>query len=313
MMKIAIDCGHGYVKGLSESGGRVVFPSLISPAPAGVDLGEFGKSEVTRIDGQPFLVGEPARAYAAPLWSREKSADADTLRLILVATAMLGASGPVVMATGLPLSWFGSQKKAFRESLLGYGGTVQLAEKPAQRLWIESVKVLPQGAAAAIATLTGPVTSTETWLILDVGYRTSDYLIVQRYSSSPIEIKTDQAGSLENGMHSAVQTLVRACEATYHLPFGESELEAAHHITVRGERITLSPLRQQAQDTLSARIHDELRLRLGEQLDRLDGVLVTGGGGQALYPALQPLFGVCQLASDSQWANAKGYLSILRM
>ncbi len=35
MIKIAIDAGHGYTKAFSQSGERVIFPSLIAPAPAG--------------------------------------------------------------------------------------------------------------------------------------------------------------------------------------------------------------------------------------------------------------------------------------
>ncbi len=43
--KLAVDAGHGYVKALSESGRRVLFPSLIAPAPPGLDLGDFGRAE----------------------------------------------------------------------------------------------------------------------------------------------------------------------------------------------------------------------------------------------------------------------------
>lgn len=309
--KIAIDCGHGYTKALSQSGERIIFPSLICPSPPRVDLGDWGRAALITIDGQPVLVGEPARRYATPLWSRDKAADPETLRLILVAAAQLGAVGPVHLATGLPLSWFGSQRQAFRDALLGYGATVTLPDRPSQRLWIDRVTVLPQAAAGAIAALTDPVTHPETWLDLDVGYRTTDYLMVTRYPDRPMEIATDRAGSLELGMHAVTQDVVRQCERAYGLAFEESELESAEVITIRGDRMALAPLRTPALAMLATRIRDELRLRLGDQLDRLDGLLVLGGGGQALYPSLQRLFPQCLLGADAQWANAQGYLSAL--
>ena len=68
-VQCAIDAGHGYTKALALNGARLVFPSLICPPPAHVDLGEFAPSDAMMIDGPPFLVGKPARAHATPLWS----------------------------------------------------------------------------------------------------------------------------------------------------------------------------------------------------------------------------------------------------
>ncbi len=86
MIKISIDAGHGYTKAFSQSGERVICPSLIAPAPAGVDLGGGGvaRTETVTIDGSPYLVGQSAHSHATSLWSRDKAADPDTLRLILV-------------------------------------------------------------------------------------------------------------------------------------------------------------------------------------------------------------------------------------
>ena len=310
-MRLAVDCGHGYTKALSSTGERLLFPSLICPAPPQVDLGEWGRSDGVTIDGQRFLLGEAARRYAAPLWSRDKATDGGTLQLILAAAAQLGAVGPVHLATGLPVSWFGTQRQAFRDALRGAGATVGFPGHPPQRLWIDRVTVLPQAAAGALAALTGPVLQPELWLDLDVGYRTTDYLILSRHPARPIDIAPSGAGSLELGMHAVTQDLVQHCEQTFGLAFAESELEGAEAITIRGDRVRLDTLRAPALAALAARIRDELRLRLGDQLDRLDGLLVLGGGGQALYPFLQQVFPQSRLGDDAQWANAQGYLSAL--
>ncbi len=62
-MHVAIDAEHGWVKGLSSRGDRIVFPALIHPAPSTLDLGTFAHPPVTKIDDQPYLVGEAAQRH----------------------------------------------------------------------------------------------------------------------------------------------------------------------------------------------------------------------------------------------------------
>ncbi len=304
MMKIAIDCGHGYTKGLSESGQRVLFPSLICAAPSAVDLGEFGKNEVVTIDGQPYLVGEPARAHATPLWSREKSADADTLRLILVAASMSGASGPITLATGLPLSWFGSQKKSFREALLGYGATIQLPEKPAQRIWVESVKVLPQGLAAAATIILHPDREPGDYAVVDIGYRTSDFVVVVKSPAGKIQFDPALAGSLEIGTHAIAAEVAQCLEHDYHIPFQTAEVEEKARLHVEGQAVELAGRRTTAMQTVGHQLHETLAEKLDQKLSKLAGIVLVGGGAAVLGAA----FPQATVLDDAQWANATAYL-----
>ncbi len=304
MTKLAIDAGHGYVKGLGESGARVLFPSLICVPPASVDLGEFGKSEIVTIDGQPFLVGEPARAHATPLWSREKAADPDTLRLILVAAAQLGVTGPVTLATGLPLSWFGSQKKAFREALLGYGATVQLPEKPPQRIWIESVKVLPQGLAAAAGIILYPDREPGDYAVVDIGYRTSDFVVVTKSSTGKIQFDPALAGSLELGTHAIAAEIAQGLESDYHVPFKAAEVEEKTRLHVEGQAVELAGRRTTATEAIGHQLHEALAEKLDQKLSKLAGIVLVGGGAVVLGTA----FPQAVVMEEAQWANAGAYL-----
>lgn len=306
-LKIAIDAGHGYVKALGDEGQRVLFPSLIAPVPPSVDLGDFSRTESVAIDGVMYLVGEPARAaHATPLWSHDKAADPDTLRLILIAAAELGAIGPCTLATGLPLSWFGSQRKAFREALTGYGGLVQLPGQPAQRIWFESVKVLPQGVAAAVIALATPTYRPGPYIVVDVGYRTTEYLVVEKKPDGKLAYDAAQAGSLTTGTHAVGMSLAAALEREYHVAFTAAEVESSVSVFIRGQAVSLASRRATAESAIAVQLHDQLVEVLDARLDKTAGIVLVGGGSALLSDA----FPGATVVPDAQWANVQAYLSV---
>ncbi|MDA8205059.1 MAG: ParM/StbA family protein [Thermaerobacter sp.] len=301
--RIAIDCGHGFTKALSTGGRRLVFPSLICAQPTALDLGEFAPSQSVSIGGIPYLVGEPARKHATPLWSREKAGDPDTLRLILVAAARLGAVGPVQVATGLPLAWYGSQRRTFREALTGFGAPIALPGQPPQRLWIESAVVLPQGVAAAGPVLAAPDYEPGQYLIVDVGYRTTDYLVVEKTPAGDLAFAADSAGSIELGMHAVSQFVAHALSEQYHVPFTPEEIEAGPCVAIRGQKVDVSQRLRQARETVGRQLARRLAAELDAALEKLLGIVVVGGGSDLLTGILPGAI----TPPDPQWANAVGY------
>jgi len=305
---IAIDAGHGYTKALAANGASSIFPSLICPAPSTLDLGEFGQTKPIQIDGQPYLVGEAARKHASPLWSRDKATDPDTLRLILVAAAQLGANGPVALATGLPLSWYGSQRRAFRDALTGYGGTIQLPNQPAQRLWFESAIILPQGLAAAGPILIQADREPGDYLIIDVGYRTTDYLVVAKTSDGRLDYAPDAAGSLPVGMSAVGKSVADAINQQYQVEFSPAEIESQTTVAIRGQRIDLTQRRHEASQAVGKQLLQSLALELGSAMDKLIGLVAVGGGSDILVRLLPTAL----VPSQPQWANVQGYWSLLQ-
>jgi plasmid segregation protein ParM len=225
---------------LSESGERVLFPSLICPAVSNTDLGDFSIKSQDKIllDDQLFLVGESARLHALPLWGRDKAADQDSFRLMLVAAAKLGASGPIRIGAGLPLAWYGTQRKAVKAALMGYGAMVSLPDQPSRRIWIEDVVLAPQGVAAAVSIFFTPSTRDESWVVLDIGYRTTDFCWVDRPRDAMMSFEPSRAGTIEVGYHDVVHAVSTEMEKTYHLPFRESELGHPSTVTPHSLRHT---------------------------------------------------------------------------
>lgn len=308
-MQVAIDAGHGWVKGLSSRGDRTIFPALIHPAPSTLDLGAFAHPPVTQIDDQPYLVGEAAQRVAAPLWSRDKAVDEATLQLILVAAAMLGAIGPVRLATGLPLGWFGSQHQALKAALRDYSQTVVLPDGTKTHLWFESVLVLPQGVAAAGPVLDQAHYAPGPYVVVDIGYRTTDYVVVTKQAGGALTFDAMAAGSLELGMHAVAVALANQLTLTHQIPFTAAQVAMADSVIVRGQRYPLQNLRQAQERQVARSIVQGLMERLDHQLDQVLGLVAVGGGSslltQAVPEVIQP--------DHPQWANAQGYLAALAM
>jgi plasmid segregation protein ParM len=284
-----------------------MFPSLIAPAPMAVDLGEFAQSSVMLIGGVPYLVGESARKIATPLWSRDKATDPDTLRLVLVAAAQLGAIGGIKLATGLPLAWYGSQRRAFREVLTGFGEVIALPGRPAQRLWIESVTVLPQGIAAAAGLIVSPDRVPGDYVVLDIGYRTADFVVVSKTVDGSIDFRADQAGTLEIGTHAIATTVARGLEHDYAAPFTTAEIETVRGIHIEGQFVDLTERRRMATAHVTQSLFRALTEVLDSRLKKVAGLITVGGGALSLGNTIPHAV----VPDDPQWANAVGYLGAL--
>ena len=307
---LAIDVGHGWTKALSATK-RVYFPSLIAAAPPALDLGEYAQSNAVHINGRAYFVGEAARPYATPLWARDKASDRETLFLLMIAAASLEADGDLQLATGLPLSWYGDQRAALQTALESLPPqTIQLPKQPARTLHIVSAEVLPQAMAAAIALLSDPVSSGQSTLLIDIGYRTSDYLTIQRRPNKPPDFILPQSGTIELGMSLIAETVAVELENLYHQPFTPGEVETAPQIMMKGHAVDLHAPRQQARELLVTQLHQELVYRLKTQLDRMHQIILVGGGASVLTEPLHRLLDVpVMMATDPQWANVRGYWS----
>lgn len=302
---VGIDAGHGYTKAVRLNGARARFPSLICPAPATVDLGEFGTQRApTEINGQCYLVGEAARRHATPLWDRDKAADHDTVKLIMVAAAEIGLSGPLKLATGLPLSWWGGQRRAFKAALEGFEAQVTIPGGSPTRLWLEEVLVLPQGVAAAGPILAQSQYLPGPYLVVDWGERTTEYIIVIKKADGRLDFDPAAAGSLELGCHAIVTAMAAELSAQYHTPFQAAALENLDMVAVRGEPIDLTPLRRKAEKAVTRRLARALYEALDQQLEQVLGIVAVGGGSPLLSGALPAVIH----PPDAQWANAVGYL-----
>ena len=309
--KLAIDVGHGFVKGLNESGERILFPSLIAPAK-GIDLGPLSVAHLTTVQwaGQNLMaywVGEDARLQATSLFGSNKASDPLTRDLTIIAVSRLKSVAnseeiTFALGVGVPLAWYGRERAALQKALLG---TVHVDD---HIFHVSHVSVFPQGVAAILSALPAE-TPRGLYGLVDVGYRTTDYLVVQVNENGLPTIVPGLAGSLEQGVHNALQEVAGVIEQQWKVSYAPHELANVSTITVRGYEITVAADIRQAYERLGSGLVAKLQTAWAPILPRLRVLYVAGGGVGAMPRNVGGM--PTHVVPDFQWANVKGYLSAL--
>ncbi len=302
-MHCAIDVGHGYSKALSESGERVMCPSWIVPAPEGPNVGPFAATTPTMVNGQPYLIGESARLHAVSLFSHDKAADPLTQALTWASAARLLSPGYhiVRLGVGLPLAWYATQKSALSQSLQG---RVTVDDR---HLDIPQVTVFPQGIGAL---LTADLPENGLVGLVDIGYRTVDYLVAPIREGVPAPMIT-RSGTWAGGLHQAYAGIAQRLEQEFQVHFEPHELVDRRRVTVHGQPVDLLLFQDTAFRDLAGDLTRHLATTWDDLQAKLDGVFLAGGGALALQSHLASL-GPIQVLAEAQWANVHGYLDLLR-
>ncbi len=323
-MKLAVDAGHGFVKAVTSDGRREHFPALIAPVPVEHDLGGFGHDGTVRAairegligEERVYLIGAAAARHAAPAWARDKAADKTTQVLVQVAAAMLLSPDgePAELAVGLPLAWFG-QKESLRGALSRKVSRVQFRggehEGKLVAVSFERVRVFPQGVGAAAHCFVGRDWEPGGYLVVDVGYRTVDYLVVDIRPGGALAADPELAGTVEDaGIHEVDLGVEKLVQRDHAVQLDAAELLQGQ-VYVNGNAVNLQsyrePLLRQLADTVASHVLSKLRGRAS----KLRGVVLVGGGGVELS-AWFGLEGLpVRVAPDAQFANALGYLKLM--
>jgi len=146
-------------------------------------------------------------------------------------------------------------------------------------------------------------------VVVDIGYRTTDYVVVTKQPDGALTFDSMAAGSLELGMHAVAVALANQLTLTHQIPFTAAQVAMVDSVIVRGQRYPLQELRQTQERQVARSIVQGLMERLDHQLDQVLGLVAVGGGSHLLTQAVP---GVIQ-PDHSQWANAQGYLAALAM
>ena len=331
-MIIGVDTGYGFTKFATAGGRRGSFPSAVAPAPRG--NGDLAKSMGTKalkhrlsvqMDGAQkpgeYLVGQSALSIGASrTWDASGASRADYALLVLTALALANADDDVTLGLGLPLAVYldRDERKALRNRITGMKAHVKVDAKETRDVVVNSVRVFPQAIGAffdAISSPGGERLVGQAVAVLDVGYKTSDYLLLTPTPegiSVPDESRSGSVGVGKSNAIDAVRAYVAQESGMTSLPpesLVETALANGGMITVRGKQFDIRPPYQAALQSTASKIESELRRVLGDAVDYLATVLVAGGGGQAIKPYLH--LPSVQIAGDPIYANAKGFTAML--
>lgn len=331
-MRAAVDVGYGYTKAVGEAGGRAVFPSALAPARGAGDLGALMGGGTPRhrvtieapvgssVAGDWWVGEEALRLGASRTWDSAASEREGYGVLVLAGLRIAGAEGPVGLAAGLPLAvWLDRrERRALRDRLEGLGGRVSVNHGPAAHVQIASVRVFPQALGAYLAALRAPGADRLAGRpagVIDVGYRTTDFLLLEPREEGVAVPDEARSGSIDLGIGQAYEAVRQAVEreAGTLVPPGMVDhfLAQGGRMYFRGQERDLRPLFEDACRRLASDIAAHVRRAWAGRLDFLAAVVVAGGGGAVLAPHLG--FPAQQAAAEPLYANAAGFLAMAQV
>ena len=320
-MRVAIDVGYGYTKVVAEAGRKVLLPSTVGPARLSRGLASAfgekihdGHDLTVTINGeeQGFVVGSVKGQRS---WASDASKRTGYVPLMLAAAYLAGAEGETEIEVGLPLAlWLQKdQRKALRSEVRGLTTIVSLDGKRPHEIVVTDAHVLPQGAGAfALAVSTDPSLATKPTGLIDIGYKTTDYLLMRRVDGS---VAPDESGcgSLDLGAGRIVENVrqILSDQSGVLVPEGAVEDALQNYkgkMFLRGKEYDVAVLVDQEAKTLAVAIEEQMRRVWTDRLDLLGAVLVTGGGGKDTYPHLRKIHPLTRLLHETLYSNAAGYL-----
>lgn len=340
---VSVDVGYGYVKAISSSGNKILFPSVVG---SGRDRGLANFIEQTNkmidadlselhitIDGKHYYVGEMAlrnsndatRVFDRERYNHEYSK-------ILMAVAIQLVTNPetteVVLFTGLPLDYFRTQHEQFKNKLLEDMPTIEwvsgFKQNETKKVSVRNAGIFPQGMSAVWATLMNHDGKTfkkdlmeegNQIGIIDIGFRTTDICVVEMKDGGGFRPLTQYSETVDQG----VVNLYENIKIAYQNKTGGSDLSEnkinriikRHSITYQGKKIDLSNEVDQAYRAVVNSIIDRINKLWKEEADTFDYIFVVGGGGSLFMDYLQSNFNNHLLSIVAgQYANAIGYYRI---
>lgn len=322
---IGIDLGFGFVKA-TDGEKDFIFPSVVG---AGQDLTY--RSELTTyvdpienlsvtIDGKKYFVGDLAIRQSEILsrsLGENHAQEKNTKVLLLTALALFvqGENDEFNVVTGLPPSYYLANKDILADMIKGNHSIILNVDGVDQKktIVVDKVKIIPQPMGTmfhklfdAKGVLEDKEMARSKVGIIDVGFRTTDFAVVDK-----LEYIDKLSYSTTTGMSNAyaiIAEYLRNNFRVYKENYELDEIIQKAQIKVAGKVNSLEQIKKDAYEQVATKIMTEMN-SIWDQRD-LDLILVSGGGGQAMAEYILPELVTASLVENSQTANVRGYLKL---
>ncbi len=331
-MRIAIDIGYGFVKGMNEKGEIIRFPSVVA-----VDRSEKMRTLLNRNNedysvniwptgeldkSKLYLVGDAAMVGGSGVRTWEERAIDNSNLEILIATAasLLTGDEPIDLVVGLPLTYYRTQKEEVISLLSDLDLSVIVEGRDRKRVKINSVYVFPQGAGAyyaACLTIDGEVKNPHLINspvgLVDIGYRTTDILVMSKGKRGLIP-REELSGGIDLGMKYAYQIIQNDVEDIIKKPLDLLTIEKAifwenSSLLHKGVEYSLEEFEKLAYEELADQLTARIKIKWGDEIDSLQAVIIAGGGGEVLAPYMKNNFSTLISMDKAAFANVEGFLA----
>lgn len=307
MEVIALDIGHSAVK-VAAGDDRIIFPTAATPA---VELGTAeanasAREERVRVNGSDYFVGHTAIIHTNSLLEglRDDWIETDEHLALMVSGYQRGlaATGDAdaLLVMGLPSRLHNMQH-------------ARLAELAAIHLQIDKAKVsiLPQPLGAFMAAalnengepLPGRNLAEERWGIIDVGFYTADFGLIESGVWSAAGAKSIVGA---NQMADDIRTRITA-EHGVTLPLRDCDaILRAKSARIFGKVINLADMVDDVGKSYSRSIVENAITVFGARLPMLDGIIVAGGAAELVHPHLKADWPHAITATQPRFTVAEG-------
>jgi len=313
---VSIDLGYGYTKVVSERG-RAIFPSVIAPAPDGLEYGKtFGHVMEFRKPGEAqkraVAVGDLAlkEGRAAQLTlSRSKFQREAAVLLSLAAVYLAGGEKQVDVALGLPLAYYRSQKEEVSLLFRSVSAYVSVDGNDERYISFAGVRVFPQAVGALYAQEKLP--DSGLLGVIDIGFNTTDFILVECYPDDVAPLRS-YTSSVEEGVSTALKVFANEFNRRTGAPLSLTDaqeiwISGRREITFRGRPLDVGSMIDRARQAVGRSIAEAVYSAWSEKADLVDRILLAGGGALDFRGEIVQLFPQAETVPDPQWANVRGF------
>ena len=317
-MKVAgVDIGYGFLK-IYDGEKYLVIPSVIGNA---VDLTFEIKSHGVNLnnieveyDDEKYFVGDLAILQSEHPYrslSTDRTTDVVVKIMFLTGLALLTEHSieSFSVVTGLPVKDYLLYKDTYVQNFTGTHTLFLNGKK--KILNVNKVTVVPQpygtfcdGLFRADGSVDEDFAANHVGII-DIGYKTSDFIQVKEYNYLERFSSTSA-----NGISSIYKDIANYLATNHSIYKEDYELESVIYegfLRTRSGKIDIREALLKSKKNLAKKIANEIK-SLWSNLPEVNLIIVTGGGGSLLYDQLTELLGEdIVLASEPQMANVRGY------
>lgn len=320
-MLVAIDIGYSHAKALSVDGRRVMFPSVVGEVQQ-MEMNLSGKDGYIQLNTNEgeWFIGDAAldqSVYQTRRQDREwtYAPEYRALFMAVVSELTTASNATIDVITGLPVAYFADHQKLI-ESLKGLH-TIKRGGRRNQKIQINEMICLPQGLASVLSEALddkgnvkpGPV-SQGTVGLLDIGGHT-----VNVATFSEMRAISKQTISINAGMWGALSEIEKRINAAYPGQdlHGHEVIKVMKSGKIKhfGNERDVTGIVSDVLQPFTRRILAEASQVWGSAA-KLDALLVSGGGAEAIGPAIAEQYPHARIVEAPQWANALGYLKFGR-
>ncbi|MEC1158707.1 ParM/StbA family protein [Cytobacillus horneckiae] len=340
---VSIDIGYGYVKAISSSGKRALFPSVVGSGRER-NLANFMKtndlktdlSEMhIKINDKHHYIGEMALRNSidgSRVFERERyNHDYTTILLhAAIQTVISDDTHEVLLFTGLPLDYYKSQVKQFKQKILTESPVIEWVSglsNGTKQVKITDTSIFPQGMAAIWAALInheGRFLNNELLkegtliAVIDIGFRTTDICVVEMKGHGGFIPLLPYSDTIDQGVINLHENIKRSYQdKTGGADISETTINKIIKnlsINYKGKKIDMTNEVNEAHQSVANSINDRINTLWKNESDTFDQIFTVGGGGKALTGYMQDNFdNRLETIVDGQFANAIGNYRIGKM